>query len=72
MSSLRFLVRRVISRFPCAPFCDNVNEQVIIEFSRTNGAPPELRITEYVGLSDVSLRQVTKAVDSVVYVGQGR
>ncbi|CBJ28494.1 hypothetical protein Esi_0107_0035 [Ectocarpus siliculosus] len=63
---------QVTSAFGQRSLCGPRGNKVMIEFSRTNGAPPELKISEYVGVSHVSIRQVTKAVDSVSYVGQGR
>ncbi|CAN0209714.1 unnamed protein product, partial [Ectocarpus sp. 12 AP-2014] len=63
---------QVTSAFGQQSLCGPRGNKVMIEFSRTNGAPPELKISYYVGVSHVSIRQVTKAVDSVSYVGQGR
>ncbi|CAN0282652.1 unnamed protein product [Ectocarpus sp. 8 AP-2014] len=63
---------QVTSAFGQRSLCGPRGNKVMIEFSRTNGAPPELKISDYVGVSHVSIRQVTKAVDSVSYVGQGR
>ncbi|CAB1118564.1 unnamed protein product [Ectocarpus sp. CCAP 1310/34] len=63
---------QVTSTFGQQALCGPRGNKVVIEFSRISGAPPELKISDYVGVSHVSIRQVTKAVDSVSYVGQGR
>ncbi|CAM9861610.1 unnamed protein product [Ectocarpus sp. 4 AP-2014] len=63
---------QVTSAFGQQALCGPRGNKIMIEFSRANGAPPELKISDYAGVSHVSIRQVTKAVDSVSYVGQGR
>lgn len=45
--------------------------QLVIEFA-TNYTLPEIVITGYNGVAGVSLREITKGIDSISYLGGGR
>ena len=45
--------------------------QVVIEFS-SNYSLPDLVATGYSGISNVSVREITKGIDSISYLGGGR
>lgn len=45
--------------------------QVIFEFS-AEYALPEMVVTGYNGMTDTSLREITKGIDFVDYLGEGR